>query len=103
MSNIHGFTRLAETAEPATVLTWLNEFFGEMVPLITAHDGVVSQFEGDALMAFFGILPRPLPPQESAHEACQAALDMLAAVEKLNARRIARGESPASLAKKAAP
>jgi adenylate cyclase len=92
MSNIHGFTRLAETAEPTTVLTWLNEFFGEMVPLITAHDGVVSQFEGDALMAFFGILPRPLPPQESAHEACQAALDMLAAVEKLNARRIARGE-----------
>ncbi len=92
MSNIHGFTRLAETAEPTTVLTWLNEFFGEMVPLITAHGGVVSQFEGDALMAFFGILPRPLPPQESAYQACQAALDMLAAAEQLNVRRIARGE-----------
>jgi adenylate cyclase len=92
MSDIRGFTRLAEAAEPATVLTWLNEFFGEMVPLITAHGGVVNQIEGDALMTFFGVLPRPLPPQESAFQACQAALGLLTAIEQLNVRRTARGE-----------
>jgi adenylate cyclase len=94
MSDIHGFTRLSETAEPTTILNWLNEFFGEIIPLIIAHDGVVNQFEGDTVMAFFGILPRPLTPQESAYQACQAALEMLAVTAQLNARRIARGDPP---------
>jgi len=94
MANIHGFTRLSETAEPTTILNWLNEFFGEVVPLITAYGGVVNQFEGDIVMAFFGILPRPLTPQESAYQACQAALELLAATTQLNARRIARGDPP---------
>jgi len=66
MSDIRGFTTLAEKAPPATVLVWLNEYFGEMAPLITAQGGVVNTFQGDALLAFFGILPRPLSPQESA-------------------------------------
>lgn len=91
ISDIRGFTRLAEAAEPTTILTWLNQFFGEMVPLITAHGGVVNQLEGDTLMAFFGILPRPLSPQESAYQACQAALAMLAAAEQLNAWRATQG------------
>ena len=47
-----------------------------------------------ALIAFFGILPRPLSPQESADQACQAAVDMLKAIECLNDRRIKRGEPP---------
>ncbi len=92
ISDIRGFTRLAETAEPTTILTWLNEFFGEMVPLITAQGGVVNQIEGDTMMAFFGVLPRPLPPQQSAYQACQTALHMLETIAQLNARRESRGE-----------
>jgi adenylate cyclase len=94
MSDIHGFTRLSETAEPPTILNWLNEFFAEIIPLIVDHGGVVNQFEGDTVMAFFGILPRPLTPQESAYQACQAALEMLAVTAQLNTRRIARGDPP---------
>jgi class 3 adenylate cyclase/CheY-like chemotaxis protein len=94
ISDIRGFTRLSETAEPGTILTWLNEFFGEMVPLITAQEGVVNQIEGDTMMAFFGVLPRPRRPQESAYQACQAALKMLEATAQLNARRTDRGEPP---------
>ncbi len=92
MSDIRGFTTLSEKAEPATILNWLNEYFGELVPVITAHGGVVDKFEGDAILAFFGILPRPLPPQASARQACRAAVDILAVVERLNSRRAARGE-----------
>jgi adenylate cyclase len=45
-------------------------------------------------LAFFGILPRLLPPQAGALQACQAALAMLAAAEALNAQRLARSEPP---------
>jgi class 3 adenylate cyclase/DNA-binding response OmpR family regulator len=92
ISDIRDFTTLSEYAPPATLLAWLNEYFSEMVPLITAQGGVVNTFEGDALMAFFGVLPRPLPAQESAYRACRAAVDMLQVIEQINARRVARGE-----------
>jgi len=94
ISDIRGFTTLSEKAPPATVLIWLNEYFGEMIPLITAQGGVVNTFQGDALLAFFGILPQPLPPQESAYRACRAAEAMLTVIEQINARRAARREPP---------
>lgn len=92
MSDIRGFTALSEKEEPTTVLTWLNEYFGEIVPIITSHGGVVDKFEGDAMLAFFGILPTPLPPHESAYQACQAAVELLEVIESINARRSNRGE-----------
>ena len=94
MSDIRGFTGLSESQDPTTILTWLNEFFADLVPIIAAHEGVVNKFEGDAMLAFFGILPRPLPPQQSAYRACQAALEMLEAIERFNDRRTAHGLPP---------
>ncbi|HEX2980504.1 MAG TPA: adenylate/guanylate cyclase domain-containing protein, partial [Anaerolineaceae bacterium] len=94
MSDIRGFTALSEKAEPATVFNWLNEYFGDLVPIITANNGVVNKFDGDAMLAFFGILPRLLNTKQSAYFACRSAVEMLAAVERLNALRIERGEPP---------
>jgi adenylate cyclase len=79
------------------VLNWLNEYFNQLVPLVTAHDGVISTFEGDAMLAFFGILPRPLSSQDSAYQACRAALAMLEAVQQLNQQRAERGEPSLSV------
>ncbi len=94
VSHLRGFTTLAETEDPTTVLTWLNEYYGELIPTLTAHAGVISKLEGDTLLAFFGILPRRLSPQESAYQACQAALAILETVARLNGRRGQRGEPP---------
>ncbi len=94
MSDIQRFTTLSEAEDPTTIMSWLNEYFGEIVPVITRHGGVISKFEGDAALAFFGILPRLLPPDESAYQACEAALEMLDAVERLNERRQRRGDPP---------
>ena len=94
MSDIRGFTTLSESENPTTIMSWLNEYFEELVPIITDNGGVISKFDGDALLAFFGVLPRPLPAQESAGQACQTALAMLEAVERLNIRRVKRGEPP---------
>ena len=92
MSDIRGFTALAESENPTTIMNWLNEYFEELVPIITDNGGVVSKFEGDAILAFYGILPRSLPAQESAYRACKTALAILEAVDRLNARRTSRGE-----------
>jgi class 3 adenylate cyclase/CheY-like chemotaxis protein len=91
MSDIRGFTTLSENQEPTTVLAWLNEYFGGLVPVISSHGGVVDKFEGDAILAFFGILPRPLPPKESAYQACLAAVAMLKRIDGLNIQRSASG------------
>jgi adenylate cyclase len=82
MSDIRGFTALAEKEEPTKILHWLNEYFGELVPVIASHGGVVDKFEGDAILAFFGILPTPLSAQESAYQACHAAIKMLQVIQR---------------------
>ena len=92
MSDIRGFTQLSEQQEPTTILTWLNEYFGALVPLITAENGVVDKFEGDAILAFFGILPQPLSPMESAYNACKAAIKLLTEINRINHCREERGE-----------
>ena len=92
ISDIRGFTPLTESQEPTTVMDWLNEYFGELVPIINAHGGVINAFEGDALLAFFGILPRPMAPQDSAYRAVRAAAGMLNIIKRLNHRRIQRGD-----------
>jgi adenylate cyclase len=94
VSDIRGFTTISETEDSSLVMNWLNEYFGELVPVIAAHGGVVSKFEGDAVVAFFGVLPRVLTPQEGADQACQASLAMLEALDRLNIRRVERGDPP---------
>jgi adenylate cyclase len=94
MSDIRGFTSISEKEQPTTILNWLNEYFSELVPVVASHGGVVDKFEGDSMLAFFGILPTPLPAQDSAYHACQAALEMLEVIDRINARRLGRGEPP---------
>ena len=94
MSDIRGFTALAEKEEPTKILHWLNEYFGELVPVVTSNGGVVDKFEGDSMLAFFGILPTPLRSQDSAYQACQAAIKMLLVIQEINTRRLANGEPP---------
>jgi len=94
MSDIRDFTTLSETEKPTTILKWLNEYFGRLVPIITRHGGVVDKFEGDAMLTFFGILPEPLNAEESAFNACLAATEMLQELDKINAERVARGDPP---------
>lgn len=94
MTDIRSFTNLSEQADPAEVFKWLNEYFGELVPVITENGGVVNKFDGDALLAFFGILPRLTSPEQSAYCACKAAVGMLKAINRLNRIRQSRNQPP---------
>ena len=58
----------------------LNEYFSTMTEIILAHQGTVDKFIGDAIMAFWGA---PLPIADHATRACDASLEMLAAMRLL--------------------
>ena len=92
VTDIRGFTAITEKVDPTTALAWLNEYFTHISPVVAAHGGVVNAFTGDSMLAFFGILPRLLSPKQSAVAACQAAVEMLQAIDTLNLARARRGE-----------
>jgi adenylate cyclase len=94
ISDIRNFTAISEQADSTTVLRWLNEYFSELVPVVGGNNGVLSSFAGDSLVAFFGVLPKPVCQAEGAYQACLAATQMCSLIERLNERRAQRGDPP---------
>jgi len=75
--DIEAFTRLTETLGPVKIVGVLNEFFSAMVDILERHDGVVTQFQGDAILATFNV---PIADARHAANAIRAAKEMLDAV-----------------------
>ena len=73
-SDIEAFTRLTETLGPVRIVDVLNAYFSDMVDILERYDGVVTQFQGDAILATFNV---PLADARHAHNAIQAAVEML--------------------------
>ncbi len=72
-SDIAGFTTISEGMRPRELVRLLNEYLTEMTAVILKHDGIIDKFEGDAIMAEFGM---PVPMENHAQAACTAALEM---------------------------
>lgn len=62
MSDIRGFTPLAESLEPESTLTILNLYFGRMIDVIKRNRGIIVDFFGDGVLVFFDPLDKPLAP-----------------------------------------
>ena len=89
-SDIRGFTTLTEGADSHAVVTQLNEYLGEMVDCVFKREGTLDKFMGDAVMAVWGNV-RVRTPRHYAVDAVHCALDMLAALDRLNADWKTRG------------
>jgi adenylate cyclase len=83
MSDIRGYSTIAEHADPSALAGQLNVHRAEMNKAILSVDGTVMQFVGDAVMAVFGA---PVPMEDHAARAVEAALAMHAAQEAVNRR-----------------
>ncbi|MEM7253736.1 MAG: adenylate/guanylate cyclase domain-containing protein [Pseudomonadota bacterium] len=75
--DIEDFTGLTEALGPEQTVGLLNQYFSAMVAILERYDGVVTQFQGDAILAVFNV---PLPNADHARNAIQAGQEMLSLV-----------------------
>lgn len=94
MSDIRGYTGLAETTPPTQLAAQLGEHRQAMNNAVLAQGGTVMQYVGDAVMAVFGA-PEPLESHQQ--RALTAAALMHAAQEALNATWAGQGRPPFGL------
>jgi class 3 adenylate cyclase len=94
MSDIRGYSGIAETADPTELAAQLNTHRGEMNHAILSEGGTVMQFVGDAVMAVFGA---PLPQDDHPDRALAAARSMHRRQSEVNARWENEGLAPFGL------
>jgi adenylate cyclase len=90
-TDLVGFTPLCARLEPAALFALLNRYFEVIAAVVITENGLLDKFIGDSLMAEFGV-PRSRGDAEEALAAVRAALAMQAALERLNAELLSRGE-----------
>ena len=83
MSDLRGFTTLSERLPPDRISEMMNEYFTAMVDVIMRHRGIVQDFIGDGILAVYGA---PVGDPDHAWHAVTTALDMQAALGRLNER-----------------
>jgi adenylate cyclase len=76
-ADIAGFTGMTERAGAVRTVEILNAYFDEVTKIISARNGIVTQFQGDAVLATFNV---PLEDARHAANAFEAARSILAAV-----------------------
>ena len=77
--DLEGFTALTETLGPDGIVDLLNEYFEVMVGILERYRGVVTQFQGDAILATFNV---PVPDRAHAANALRAAIEMQCAAKR---------------------
>jgi class 3 adenylate cyclase/ActR/RegA family two-component response regulator len=88
MSDIRGYSTIAEEADPSVLAGQLNEHRAEMNRAILDAGGTVMQFVGDAVMGVFGA---PLPQDDHAERAVRGARRMHELQQALNERWAEQG------------
>ena len=77
-TDIEGFTAISETLKPEQLIEALNRYFSMIAEPISRHGGVISQFQGDAVLATFNV---PRADSDHAANAVRAALDIQKALD----------------------
>ncbi len=77
-TDIEGFTSISETLAPEQLIEALNEYFTLISKPIDECGGVISQFQGDAVLATFNL---PKPDANHASSAVKAALGIQQVLE----------------------
>ena len=93
-ADIRGFSNMTELHEPEIIVNMLNDFIETMVSCVFEHEGALDKFVGDEVMAVWGV---SVASPEHALSAVKCAIDMMKAVEALNAKRSAEYEEPITI------
>ena len=88
-ADIRGFTTMSEKLSADEVSVILNEYFTEIEPIVTRHNGVINKFIGDAVMAIFG---EPIQDENHPKNAVKCACEMLEKVKELQTKWLEEGK-----------
>jgi class 3 adenylate cyclase/DNA-binding NarL/FixJ family response regulator len=94
MSDVRGYSAIAESTDPTVLAAQLNVHRREMNAAILEEEGTVMQYVGDAVMAVFGA---PFPQEDHADRAVRAALGMHRRQAIVNEQWTAEGRAPFGL------
>lgn len=84
-SDIRDFTAMSESLTPQENFNFINAYLCQMNPIISANNGVIGNFIGDAIMAIF---------PEGIEDAYKCSLSMLKQLKVYNEGRIKAGYQP---------
>ncbi len=82
MSDLRGFTSLAERLSPEEVVSMLNVYLEAMTSVIVKYGGTIDEFIGDAILTIFGA---PIMKEDDAQRAVACAVEMQLAMQAVNA------------------
>jgi adenylate cyclase len=90
-SDVRGFTTISETLkdEPERLTVLMHRLLNPLSAAVLSEGGTIDKYIGDAIMAFWNA---PLDDGDHALHAVDAALGMLAALDKLNAELAAEAQ-----------
>jgi len=81
MSDLRGFTQVADRIPPDRVVRLLNNYLGTMADILLSYQGTIDEFIGDAILAIFGA---PVQREDDALRAVACAVEMQRAMERVN-------------------
>ena len=93
-SDVAGFTSVSEKMAPEALFAWLDAYMSAMTQAIIDNGGVINKYIGDAIMALYGVpVARSSPDAdaEDARAAVKSALEMGAALDRINREGAALG------------
>lgn len=91
LSDLRGFTSVAEKYTALEMVESLNRYFGRMSEIIIRHGGTIDKFMGDAIMALFGA---PISREDDLEAALACAIEMQIAMHDINAENGTFGMAP---------
>ena len=80
-ADLSGFTALSENLDPEELSDSLNICFEILNRIITRHDGTIHKYEGDSVLAIFGL---PHAHEDDPERAVKAALQMMDRIPEIN-------------------
>jgi len=88
MSDLRGFSSLADGLNPEQVVSLLNIYLGTMTDVILKYQGTIDEFIGDAILVIFGA---PIWKPDHAERAVACALAMQMAMDEVNRQNTQAG------------
>lgn len=81
LSDLRGFTAMAERYSALEVIDLLNQYFLKMSEVIQRYNGTIDKFMGDAIMVLFGA---PTSKEDDLERCLSCAIDMQIAMAEFN-------------------